>query len=237
MKRLLTGFGITFFVVGITSLACATPVIFFGEDLGGGENTKLLAYPNAASAETNFRSNLTGAGTEDFENFSGNTAIFPGNVSATLNGNGYLDHVPTGTDGNGRYPISGEYFWEARELFRIDFSEAISAFGFYGVDMGENGEFSLGLVNGETTNYINLGSSAYIDGGAVLYFGFYDLENSYTAITFNAPLGEDFFGLDDLTIGIEGQISPQTPVPEPATMLLFGTGLVGLIGFRLRKKK
>ncbi len=38
---------------------------------------------------------------------------------------------------------------------------------------------------------------------------------------------------NDLVVEVGGV----APVPEPATMLLFGTGLLGLAGLRLRKKK
>ena len=33
------------------------------------------------------------------------------------------------------------------------------------------------------------------------------------------------------------RISETDPIPEPATMLLFGTGIAGLAGSRLRRKK
>ena len=42
--------------------------------------------------------------------------------------------------------------------------------------------------------------------------------------------------LTDASLGT-GSVDVAAPVPEPATMLLFGTGLAGLVGFRKKFKK
>ena len=75
MKKLLVFLCAIFLVFGIAGMAKATPVTFFGEDLGLGESTPLSIWPNAKAAESNFLSNLVGVGTETFESFFVGTII------------------------------------------------------------------------------------------------------------------------------------------------------------------
>jgi len=188
MKIILFLALIFIFVSAGASLALQTT--FFREDLGSGEDTRIVSHPTADAARTNFFSFLDGVGTEDFETFSdGATAFLAANFgaagTATNYGSGSIDNVPTGTNGRGRYPISGDQYWETNSrTWSISFTESIAAFGFYGIDIGDfDGQVTVTTLNGVDT-YYKIRNTLNGSGGSVLYWAVIDTVNPFTSITF-----------------------------------------------------
>ena len=223
------------------AISSAVPVTFFGQDLGLGEGTPLPSHPISDAARASFFANLSGVGTETFESYGAGTGAplpiaFSGAGTATLLGNGSIATVTPGTtNGFGRYAISGSNYWESSDVFSISFSDPIAAFGFYGVDIGDfAGQLKLHMTGGGTVD-LTVPNGTNIAGGSVLYYGFYDLATTYTAIDFgNTAPGVDFFAFDNMSVGSLRQVNPV--VPEPGTLMLVGAGLAGLARIRSRKK-
>jgi hypothetical protein len=234
---------VTVFSLSAFSLA-ANPVTFFGEDVNLGGDPTTGSLTNANTAHNSFFLNLTGVGTENFESYATGTVLplaisFGAAGTANLTDPSGTSAIESGNDGAGRFPVSGTQYLVtgAGSGFTITFTSAISAFGFYGTDVGDfGGSLSLGLTgsNGNTNLAVpntvgNNGSTS----GSDLYFGFYDTANTYTSITFNnlGSGGVDVFGFDDFSIGTLPQV---TPTPEPGTYVLVGAGLLALAVFRKR---
>jgi hypothetical protein len=184
------------------------------------ETTRLTSHPNADAAKDSFFLNLTGVQTEDFDSFPANAtqpleADFGAAGKATLYGGGYVKNLPTGTD-DGRYPISGDQYWDVGRDFYIEFTEEITAFGFYGVDIGDFlGYITLTYSDG-SSNTLTIPTTNPNNGGSVMYYGFWDLENPFVRVDFgNTAPGADYFAFDDFTIATREQVDVPDPPPGP----------------------
>jgi len=57
------------------------------------------------------------------------------------------------------------------------------------------------------------------------FFGYIETANPFTSIQFSDSAASDTFGFDDAIVGVR----QGTTTPEPASYLLFGTGILGVL--------
>lgn len=243
----------------VVATSIATPVeglqIFYGQDAGLGKDTRLVNRPNADAVRDRFLSNLVNVKTENFDNYSagcyeGLYIDFPKDT-VTLYGQGCIRNFSTGTNGAGRYPISGNKYWDTFSNFSIIFPQPVADLGFYATDIGDfKGNLTLTLKNDTNATMFIITSTlncpddlVNCQDGSVLYFGVIAQTASelFTEVIFG-NVGEmgDFFGFDDLSIGNVKQIDlalQSKSIPETTSALAtLAFGVLGVVSHFLLKR-
>jgi hypothetical protein len=183
--------------------------------------TSLAQMTNSVAAETAFNAAVPGASVITFETATPTgVSISGGTITNTTGACAALCGFNT--------TAGGQYFYELSNAgtATFTFTHAIDAFGTYITGLQTN------LVPQETLTFSD-GSTQTIDtptaiNGGGAFIGFTDFGKSILSVSYNAT--QDIVALDDVRYA-----SATTAVPEPATLTLFGVGLLGL-GMISRRK-
>jgi hypothetical protein len=220
---------------GLSAICNAAIVTYSGQDDGAPVTGP---FPNSAVAQFSFTTAAGSLGaihTITFEDqpvgFNASFLAAPG-VTATLNaidqGNG-LSGISDGNIIGSIYgfnttPSGRNWLGFAGGSAIFDFTVPVQSFGVYLTGLQTTYTSSLTIAFTDNQSEV-LNLPVNVSGGAQ-YFGFTDAGASITRIQI-ANISNDGWGIDDITF---------TPVPEPGTMLILSSGLLGLLVFRNRPR-
>ncbi len=208
-KKLLVGLVAGLFLAGMVGVASAALFEF--------------------SDRTSWDSSVSNITTEDFNALEGQffETLSLGDVTFDVPTRSSSHDLWVSYDG-GAYPglgvaLVGDYSWTS---IQATFSPSTTAVATDIFNLDGNGNVGVEVID-DTGSHMY---SVAVTNPNFSFFGITTDTGYINSISFTPPTS--WVGIDNFSYGTAGQ-----HVPEPATMLLFGTGLAGLVGMRRRKNK
>lgn len=213
MKKLAILFAALFLSVNITATAYAISS-FFDFDDGA---VQAVETPGLSGLGT-YMSNIFGAPVNPNDTqWVGNAAIFNSDAIKTFDRNSRIDFEP-GAPGNTNWKFNSVSFnWVVYQ--------ATNAKDF-GLDVYDD------LIEDWRKNVFFITGASDGDNG---FSGLISFDNSWEITKLKFHDAEQFdVGMDNLTINYDS-LPGGDPIPEPISFILFGSGLLGLMGYRKKQ--
>jgi hypothetical protein len=205
--------------------------------------TSAQAVTTTYHSEASFLSALGGTGiTQNFDSSTAGTIIASGDTlngatfTYTLSGNPNPsilidDFFDTTSSANYLGTDDGSGAFVGGDAFTITFDQTMYAIGLYVIsaDLILDDDFTITTNGGQSVNNIEI-SDVLLSDGEAYYIGLIedDFNLGFDSITLSSVTDEYLFNVDDITVA---------PVPLPAAVWLFGSGLLCLTGFSCRKSR